>query len=200
MDEPKLRPGAGLGNRSPELFSDEDLLRDLHCGDRDAFSELMKRYSRLVYRVAEGVLRDHGEAEDMVQNVFWEAYRSLARFDRARGSVRTWLLQIAYSRSLGRLKYLNRRSFYHAIDVSDAANQLYMDETVSNGIETCQLVQRALAELNASQRQVIHMSQLEGHSLRDIAEQIGESYDAVRHHYYRGIAKMRAVLNCSPAT
>jgi len=178
-----------------ELLSDHDLLLQLQDGQHEPIAELMNRHRHLVYRIANTILRDHGEAEDMVQNVFWEAFQSRMRFDCARGSVRTWLLQIAYSRSLGRLKYLNRRSFYNAIDVSDAANQLYMEETVSNGIEACQLVQRALAELKESQRQVIHMNQLEGHSLRDIAKQIGESHDAVRHHYYRGIAKMRAVLD-----
>ena len=92
--------------------SDEALIDRLKSGNAEALAELFDRYSRVVFSVASRILRDRGEAEDLMQDVFLEIYRDVARFDPVRGSVRTWLLQYAYHRSLNRKKYLQRRGFY----------------------------------------------------------------------------------------
>ncbi len=176
-----------------ECLSDQDLMLHLQDGHQDALAELMDRYGRLVYRVASGILRDRGEAEDMVQHVFLEIFQSAAAFDPTRGTVRTWLLQFAYSRSIGRLKYLSRRKFYETAEITEMANRVFVKCSTS-ALETRELVRCALQELNEPQRRVIQLSQFEGHSLREIAEQSGEPYGSVRHHFYRGLKKMRVLL------
>lgn len=108
----------------PSPISDEDLLREFQVGKHQAFAELMRRHAHLVYAVAHRIVRDHGEAEDMVQHVFLEIYRYRADFDPNRGTVKTWLLQYAYTRSIERMKYLSRRKFYHSLDVDEVANRL----------------------------------------------------------------------------
>jgi len=93
-----------LGN-----VSDEDLLRQLRSGTTDALSLLFDRHCRLVFSVAHRILRDSGEAEDLMQEVFLEIYRDAGKFDPARGSVKDWILQYATDRSLNRCQYLGPR-------------------------------------------------------------------------------------------
>ncbi|MGB9070549.1 MAG: sigma-70 family RNA polymerase sigma factor [Candidatus Acidiferrales bacterium] len=176
------------------IVSDEDLLFSSRDGSQEAFAELMDRYKSLVYRVANNILRDHGEAEDIVQYVFFEIYRHSAKFDAGRGTFRTWLLQYAYSRSKERIKYLSRRSFYQTAEVAEIESRVFVANSPTSEFEDRDCVRCALNELNERQRRVILLSHFEGHSLREIAEQSGEAYSAVRHHFYRGLKKMRMML------
>src|SRR5215468_2967035 len=86
----------------------------MRSGGRDALGVLFDRYYRLIFDVAKRILRDRGEAEDLMQDVFIEVYRKADLYDSSRGSVKTWLLQYAYHRSFNRRKYLALRSFYNA--------------------------------------------------------------------------------------
>ena len=89
--------------------SDEDLLRQLRSGQTDALAVLFDRHCRLVFSVARRILRDSGEAEDLMQEVFLEVHRDAGKFDPARGSVKTWILLCAKQGSLNRLKHLKLR-------------------------------------------------------------------------------------------
>src|SRR5215470_1449713 len=93
-------------------YSDEELMEMLCTGAPDVLSLLFDRYYRLVFSIALKILRDHGEAEDIMQEVFFEIYRTPEKFDPSRGSVKMWILQHAYRRSLNRRKYLKVRGFY----------------------------------------------------------------------------------------
>jgi RNA polymerase sigma-70 factor (ECF subfamily) len=89
--------------------SDEDLLRQLRSGATDALAVLFDRHCRQVFSTAHRILRDSGEAEDLMQEVFLEIYRDAGTFDPGSGSVKTWILQCANRRSLNRWQYLKLR-------------------------------------------------------------------------------------------
>src|SRR5258708_22845778 len=74
--------------------------------------EHVERLYRLVLKIALRIVRDPGEAEDVMQDVFFEIFNKAAQFDRAKGGAKTWILQYAYHRSLSRRQYLALRSFY----------------------------------------------------------------------------------------
>src|SRR5215471_14635778 len=93
-------------------LSDEDVIERLRQGHSDALPLLFDRFYRLVLKIAVQILRDPGEAEDVMQDVFFEIFNKAAQFDPAKGSVKAWLLQYAYHRSLSRRQYLALRSFY----------------------------------------------------------------------------------------
>jgi RNA polymerase sigma-70 factor (ECF subfamily) len=93
-------------------LSDEDLLEELANGGDDALAVLFDRHYRQVFSAAHRVLRDSGEAEDLMQEVFLGVYRDARKFDAGRGSVKNWMLQYTYHRSLNRLKYLKLRGHY----------------------------------------------------------------------------------------
>ncbi|MCI0724755.1 MAG: hypothetical protein L0338_38200, partial [Acidobacteria bacterium] len=73
-------------------LSDDDLLLLLREGSHDAMSALFDRFHRLILSVTSRILRDAGEAEDMMQDVFLEIYRKAYLFDPGKGSAKTWIL------------------------------------------------------------------------------------------------------------
>jgi RNA polymerase sigma-70 factor (ECF subfamily) len=93
-----------LGN-----VSDEDLVLQIRSGQMDALAVLFDRHCRLVFSVGHRILQDSGEAEDLMQEVFLEVFRDAGKFDPARGSVESWILQYANHRSLNRCQHLQHR-------------------------------------------------------------------------------------------
>src|SRR5271155_4208389 len=93
-------------------FSDDALMLHLQLGYHDALAVLFDRYHRLVMNIALRILRDAGEAEDLLQSVFLEVLGSAAQFDAAKGTTKVWLLQFVYHRSFNRRRYLSLRGLY----------------------------------------------------------------------------------------
>jgi RNA polymerase sigma-70 factor (ECF subfamily) len=176
-------------------FSDEQLIEEMRAGNADAFAVVFKRYHRLVHLVALQVLRDAGEAEDITQTVFLQIYRTLGQFDVAKGSLKGWLLLHAQRRSLNRRNYLLVRQFHNRVELSavDQENGLWSPRR-SPVQETTQVTNEVLSALPEAQRQTIQMYFLEGLSMKEIAERREESFSNVRHHYYRGLERLRFYL------
>jgi RNA polymerase sigma-70 factor (ECF subfamily) len=176
-------------------LSDEELVASLREGHDEALTVLFGRYRPLVFRIAMTILRDPGEAEDLTQHVFFEIFRSSAQFQAARGSMRSWIATIAYSRSLNQRKSLARRHFYRREDLEPVVGTLYVTEaSAADRTERSDLINRGLATLNSYQKDVIYRVYCEGWTLREIAELKGESLANVRHSYYRGLKKMKQQL------
>ena len=189
--------GTSCGSSFDALLrlSDEDLFVHLRHEDGDAVAILYERYRRLVYHIALHILRDEGEAEDTVQNVFVDVYHARDTFDPERGAVKTWLLQFAYHRSFRRKKQLQARNFYNSVELSEV--QQPIDEAQSNmsgEIERKQTLVAALALAGATHRKVLELVCYEGLTLREAADAMGESLENVRHYYYRGLRKIREQL------
>ena len=133
------------------------VMRHLQAGNTDAFAVIFKRYHRLVHVTALHILRDAAEAEDLTQSVFLEIYRKAGQFDSARGTLKVWLLQYAYSRSANRRNYLLVRQVYNKADVSaiDEAASLWSPGRLQLGTSRSP---EALASLPDAQRQTIGCS------------------------------------------
>lgn len=93
-------------------ISDESLLRQIGIGDRDALTMLFERYARLTRSVAVRILKDTAEAEDLVQDLFVFIQRKCGIFDSSKSTARSWIVQMAYHRSIDRRRYLKSRQFY----------------------------------------------------------------------------------------
>ena len=93
-------------------LADDELLRKIGQGCADCFGILFHRYCRQVFSVSYRILRDKSETEDILQEVFLSIYLQQEKYDPARGSVRTWILQFAYFKALLRRRYLRIRNFY----------------------------------------------------------------------------------------
>lgn len=180
-------------------LNDEQIMDAVQQGDGDAFAVLFDRYHRLVLVTALKIVKDVAEAEEVTQNVFFEIYRVADKFDPAKGSLKVWLLQYAYHRSMNRRNYLLLRQFYNRAQLGDtnwadampAGPQLF-------GPEIARAVKEALLTLNEAQRRTIEMVFFDGLTLRDVAEKTNESLSNVRNHYYRGLEKLRGSLAVGP--
>lgn len=185
------RTANGTGRGNVEAQSDTDAMAALQAMDGEALETLVCRYGGMIERVAASILRDDGEAEDVVQEVFLEIYRKAHLYNPARGSVRVWLLQYAYHRSLRRKAALRLRAAYRG-------EPLNVAEAIPRGRERCLtsdecgwILRAGLAQLPERQRATLELACFEELSLRDIAERLDVSLGCVRHYYYRGLARLR---------
>ena len=173
-------------------LTDEMLIAHLRAGHGDALGVLFDRYHRLVLHVALKILHDVGEAEDVMQNVFMEIYKVAAQFNPERGTTKMWILRYAYHRSMNRRKQLQVRHFYANMDIADIEDTLLTEETgILGSHEAREVIQHGLQTLSPEQKRVLQLAYFEGFTMKEIAEETGESLGNVRHHYYRGLDKLR---------
>ncbi len=180
------------------LLPDEAVMAHLRHRNGDALAVLFHRYQRLVFSIAIKVLRDVAEAEDTTQSVFLELYKSASSYDAARGSAKTWVLKFAYHLSLNRRRHLATRNRFAAEPVQELEDLVPLlspgDLTYP---EKKHLIEEALSQLNDRQRNVLQLAFFEGLTLKEIAECLDENVGNVRHHYYRGLDKLREQLSSS---
>lgn len=174
--------------------SDEEAIARLQARDSNALNLLFDRYARLVLSVALRILRDHGEAEEVVQDVFFYVYQKASLFDPARGSGKAWIVQIAFHRALDRKAHLSRRGFYVGTDIDPLHDTLLghsdLEQEVGSGMNRV-LLERAFEDLPEIQRRTLNLFYFQGLELREISERLNEPLGNVRHHFYRGLEKLR---------
>src|SRR6266478_1559605 len=137
---------------------------------------------------------DTGEAEDVVQEAFFHLYKKCALFDRSKGSVKNWILQVALHRALDRKEHLARRGFYLGTDIASLDDTLLggtdLDREIGSKLNRAQL-QKAFAELPDVQRLTLELFYFEGLDLREISGKLNEPLGNTRHHFYRGLERLR---------
>lgn len=183
--------------------SDVELLAAVRLGDREAFHALYHRFAADLFALCERVLHDRDEAEDAVADVFWEVWQRRERYDAARGSARTYLMTLARSRSIDRLRSQAARPEMKANRRTDAAELLVAagrspEDAASDG-ELRGRVTEALGELNARQRQAMELAYYEGLSHQQIAERLAAPLGTVKTHIRQGLAKLRSALQVRSA-
>jgi RNA polymerase sigma-70 factor (ECF subfamily) len=178
-------------------ISDEELLARLADGHEEALLALFQRYNRLVFSIGCRILKDEGEAEDLVQEVFMRLRTEQASFNPAKGSARTWMVQVFYRRAFDRRAYLARRHFYNGTELVEETKALVgarnLEADVIDRLTTLEL-RSAFDQLTERQKVTLELCFFEGMKLGEIAERTGEDLSNVRHHYYRGLERLRQVV------
>jgi RNA polymerase sigma-70 factor (ECF subfamily) len=167
-------------------------------GDKDALASLFHRYARVVRGVAYRVLRDTSEADDLLQDIFLLIHRKCAMFDASRGPARFWILQMTYHRAIARRRYLNSRHFYTRVDLDDAERDLAAPASGSSRLQVAgdellgnSGLNRIFEALTEDQRQTLRLFFVEGYTLSEIATKLNQTRGNVKHHYFRGLEKLR---------
>ena len=180
----------------PTEGSDESLLTQIKIGDNEALAILFRRYARMVWSIAERILRSPAEADDLVQDVFLLIHRRASVFDSSKGTARSLIVLMTYQRAFTRRRYLNARHCQAPIDAAErAANAVapslpLYDQSVEAHFGRKGLHQ-AFGEMSEDQRETLRLYFFEGYTLGEIAAQLGQSAGNVKHHYYRGLDKLR---------
>ncbi len=182
------------------LDPDAALLRRMADGDESALAALYDRWVERVHTVAYWILQDTDEAEDVVEETFWQAWRSAARYDGARSAGSTWLVMIARSRALDRLRAQRRREDWTAATSTAGA---LLDEAMAGEPGTTAVPERgehsavlaeAIGALPSEQRQALELAFFGGLSHSEIAAQTAQPLGTVKTRIRLAMEKLRQRL------
>jgi RNA polymerase sigma-70 factor (ECF subfamily) len=177
-------------------LADEDLLPLMARGDARAFEAIYERHGGAAYSLAYRMTGSRAGAEDVTQEAFLNLWRSGAHFDRARGSVRTWILGIVHHRAIDAL----RRASVHSRRRSDDETAAERLEAPDRGVEDvarrdeAAIVRAAMEVLPSDQVQVIELAYFGGFTHVEIAEMLDQPVGTVKGRMRLGLKKMREAL------
>ena len=172
---------------------DAALLNGLLAGDRDCLAALYDRHASVLLAVGRRILGDRREAEDLLHDVFLEAWQKATDYDEQRGSVRAWLILRMRSRALDRRK---AAVFSRRADAPSDEAASPDDATLAPDRER---VRRALHALPVEQRQVLELGYFEGLSSSEIAARLEAPIGTIKSRVAAALAKLRAGFEPAPS-
>ena len=182
----------------PASTQDGELVRRTAEGDRTAFGYLFDRYHQLALNLAWRVLNERPEAEDVVQEVFLQLWRDAASYNEARGSVSTWIVTIARSRAIDKLRSRKARRIADPSvenqELDNVAEQIPDRTAGQEDLDRRLLVKKAFGSLTVEQRVVIEMAYYEGMSQSEIAEALREPLGTVKTRIRSGLIKLKQAV------
>lgn len=178
------------------MTPDHALVQRMAAGDERALGELYDRHGRAAYALVCAIVGERADADEVVVDVFKQAWQSAAQFEPARGSVGSWLVTIARTRALDLVRARGRRSraLERAVFLSGGGGAVEPPDRDAERADTRRLVTRALADLPEPQRRAIELAYLGGLSHSEIAAQLGEPLGTVKTRIRDGMAKLRTLL------
>jgi RNA polymerase sigma-70 factor (ECF subfamily) len=180
------------GPQTAATEADSDVLRRLAAGDREAVAELYDRHAARVLGLAYRIVRNSSDAEDVVQEVFSQAWRTAPNYQAARGTVAGWLLMMARTRAIDRLRARQARRDAHAEPdfeaiPSDAAS--LADQVIAN--QQAAGVRAAVETLPPDQRTALDLAYFEGLTQTEIAERLRIPLGTVKTRIRSALASLR---------
>ncbi len=165
-------------------------------GDREAFGRFYDRYSPLVYPLVLRIVRERGDADDVLQEVFWEAWQGASAYDPARGTPEAWIVMRARTRSIDRIRSVRRRgeTFVAPVDDALAAAPAAPGGDAADRAADRGLVTGALARLPEAQREVIELAYYGGLTQTEIAERLKQPLGTVKTRIRIGLERLREIV------
>jgi len=176
------------------------LIQRAAAQDREAFSQLYDRFSSLVFSLAMRMLRAQSDAEDLLQEVFMQVWRQAGSYSQERGSPEAWIINIARSRAIDKLRAIRRRdkSFVLTDDPAAAESPDNVESAVGES-EAKLAMNSALANLTEAQRRVLELAFFSGLSQTEIAERLAEPLGTVKTRMRAAIQRLRVMLGTQAA-
>jgi RNA polymerase sigma-70 factor, ECF subfamily len=182
--------GSGAGR------SDEAIVERIANGDRAAMAELYDRYVHAVFSLAYRIVTLPADAEDVVQEVFTQAWRQAVRYDATRATAAGWLLNITRTRAIDRVRANRTRQRVSGsddqIESAPATNEDQEQRAIDG--ERAARVRAALASLGQAQRKAIELAYFGGLSHGEIAAKLQEPLGTIKTRIRSGLLKLREAL------
>jgi RNA polymerase sigma-70 factor (ECF subfamily) len=177
-------------------LADEDVMQLVRRGDARAFEVIYERHSAAAFSLAYRMMGTRAGAEDVTQDAFLSLWRSGARYDQARGSVRTWVLGIVHHRAIDALR---RATVHDRRRASDEGIEERFEARERTDVEAARreeagTVRGALSSLPADQSQVIELAYFGGFTHTEIADMLEAPVGTVKGRMRLGLKKMKAQL------
>ena len=182
-------------------LADEDLMHLVRRGQAAAFEVIYERHASAAFSLAYRIVGTRAGAEDVSQEAFLNLWRSGARYDRGRGSVRNWVLGIVHHRAID---FLRRAAVHDKRRSSDEGIEERLETGERTDVEVARrdearTVRAALDELPRDQRQVIELAYFGGFTHTEIAEMLDAPVGTVKGRMRLGLDKLRAALAVTEA-
>jgi RNA polymerase sigma-70 factor (ECF subfamily) len=181
--------------------ADLKLVRRMQSGDETALGAFYDRWFPIVSYLITRMVKATGDVEDVIEETFWQAWRQADRYEPERGTVQTWLLTMARSRALDRLRS-NRRLREESIDdtASSATSSASLESASDPSLdaehaERKRIVLAALSELPSEQRQALELGYFSGLSQTEIAERTGQPLGTIKTRMRLAMQKLRERLS-----
>lgn len=164
-------------------------------GDQSAFAALYDLLSAGVHGVARSVLRDPDHAAEVTQEVMLEVWRTASRYDRAQGTVRTWVLTLAHRRAVDRVRAVQaqRDRDQRVLDGEQHTPFDVVSEEVEDTMERTR-VRGCLGSLTETQRDAVVLAYYGGRTYREVAEELGAALPTVKSRIRDGLLRLRDCL------
>ena len=182
-------------------LSDAELIQAFRQGDEAAFEELVRRYQRAVSNVVYLTLGDRQEVQDLTQEVFIRAYKSLSRFDE-NATLYSWLYRIAVNLCIDEIRRRKIRKTLSLDLMSESALERERKSKESHFSSSAELfkaekrdvILKALEKLSPAYRAALVLREYENMAYEDIAESLGITVQAVKSRIFRARQEMRELL------
>lgn len=161
-------------------------------GDEGALAALYDRYRLILFGLTLRILHDRQESEDILQETFLQVWRRAGDFDATRGRAFTWLVTIARSRALDRLRSMGSRA--RLAEAAPPPEQIGDAAADAFHSEQAEVVRRALAQIPIDQRQALFLGYFEGLTQSEIAARLGAPLGTVKTRMRTGLMKLRELL------
>jgi RNA polymerase sigma-70 factor (ECF subfamily) len=180
----------------PVAAEGAELIARIVKGDRDAFGRFYDAFAPLAYGLIRRILPEPGEAEEVLQEVFWEIWRLAPRYDPARGTPAAWVVTRARSRAIDRLRALRRREEVGvgSVDAAGAPAAAATAEDPGARVPDRELVRGALGALGPAQREVVELAFFAGLTHTEIAERLRQPLGTVKTRMRTALRRMRELL------
>jgi RNA polymerase sigma-70 factor (ECF subfamily) len=176
------------------------LIRQVANQDREAFSQLYDRFSSLVFSLSMRILRVRSDAEDLLQEVFMQVWRQAKSYSVERGSPEAWIINIARSRAIDKIRSIRRmeKSFVLTEELARAESTENVESSAAES-EVRLTMNSALATLPEAQRKVLELAYFEGLTQTEIAAKLSEPLGTVKTRMRSGIQRLRDILGTQAA-
>jgi len=187
----------GVRREKAQRLADEELMPLIGAKDPEAFEVFYDRHGGAAYSLAYRIVGEPGAAEDVTQEAFISIWRSGARFDRTRGSVRSWMLSIVRNRAIDSLRSGGAKAPKLTFDDDAVLEQRPSGELTEEEAmrrETASEVRGALGQLPGEQSKVIELAYFGGFSQSEIARMLGVPLGTVKGRMRLGLEKIRGEM------
>ena len=178
----------------PAQENDVALLKAIAARDEVALAELYDRYRAILFGLLMRILNNREEAEDVLQEVFLQVWRKAADFDESRGRPFTWLVTLARSRGIDRLRTLASRERVAEAGAREPSEEISDAATDAFKSEQRGLVSDALAKLPDEQKRPIMLAYFDGLTQSEIATSLGAPLGTVKTRMRTGMIRLRELL------
>ena len=174
--------------------ADIELLKAVSRGDEQALAQLYDNYRVILFGLLVRILNSREEAEDVLQEVFLQVWRRAKDFDETRGKPFTWLVTLARSRAIDRLRSLGARDRVAQASIREASEEVSDAAFDTFRSEQRALVTSALSQLPEEQKRPLVLAYFDGLTQSEIAANLGAPLGTVKTRVRAGMMKLREVL------